>query len=262
MKTHKVVGYVAVALACAWACGGSPATSIPVTAVDDGGAADSGGLAVASDAGGDDEADVPSGRSEGGAADGATNATPNAGPSQYCCVSGAYYACPTETALQRCTGFDVTGCFQSCDPRDLSCNSACGQKASSARTDPSACVHDASYDALCASVDAGPSSTSSGGGTPGPSPAPAPAPAPTPKNACGGYFLGTGCMAGGQCLGGGHCTQNKCYPNDVGNPCTFPNDCGDGNHCANGCCASPAKGSACKTAIDCTSGMCTGGVCK
>ncbi len=261
MKTRRVVGSLAVAFACGSACGGSAAPSIPVAVSDDGGATEGGDLAVVADGSPGAEGQLTAGRAPEDAGDGATNPASNTGPSQYCCVSGAYYACPTQAALQQCTGFDVGGCFQSCAPTDLSCTRACGQKASTAHTDPSACTHQASNDAICA-FDGGASSTSSTSGTPGPAPAPAPTTPPTPKNSCGGYFLGTTCGVGGQCIGGGHCTQNKCYPDDVGNPCTFSNDCGSGNHCAAGCCASPAKGSACETAIDCTSFKCTSGVCQ
>lgn len=259
MKTRRVVGYVAVALAYASACGGSPATSIPLSATQDGGAAESGDLSGGTDATAGDDGNAPVRRSEAGAADGAAASVPNAGPDEYCCVSGAYYACPDRAALHQCQGFDIAGCFQSCPPTDATCAQSCGQKASEAQTDPSACTHDATQDALCAAMDAGLSSGSRPGAGSGPAP---PAPPPTPKNACGGYFLGTACSVGGQCIGEGHCSQGKCYPNDVGNPCTFPNDCGGGNHCTNGCCASPAKGSACTAGFDCKSGTCTSGICQ
>jgi hypothetical protein len=204
---------------------------------------------------GDAEAGGAAHRSEAGAMDAATNAAPGADVGQYCCVSGAYYACASQTALAQCTGFDVAGCLQSCPTSDPGCARACGQMASTAQNDPSACTHDANKDDVCASFDAGSGTAPSGGGS-------VPAPPPTRKNSCGGYFLGTACMVGGQCYGDEHCTQNECYPNDVGNPCTFQTDCGDGNHCSGGCCVSSAKGSPCSLPIDCKSGTCTSGVCQ
>lgn len=235
-----------------------------MSAGEDGGALEgapqSGGMLTKSDADvGDAGGDVATSRSGSGDADAGTNAAPGASVGQYCCVSGAYYACPSQAALAQCTGFDVAGCLQSCPPSNPGCARACGQMASTAHSDPSACTHDASNDAICASFDAGSNTASSGssGSSGG-----VPAPPPTRKNACGGYFLGTACMVGGQCYGDEHCTQNECYPNDVGNPCTFPMDCGDGNHCAGGCCVSSAKGSPCDLPVDCKSGKCTSGVCQ
>ncbi len=110
----------------------------------------------------------------------------------------------------------------------------------------SACTHNPSKDATCGA----------------PSASGAPGPPPPQTNACGGLFTGYACDTGGGCIGGGHCTGNQCYPNDVGNPCVYPMDCGDGNHCTNGCCASPAPGSACQAPWDCKSGTCTNGVCQ
>jgi hypothetical protein len=263
VKTHDIVGYVVAAFAGVAACGGSPATSIPITVADsDGGTPESGaGMPVKSDAGagGEQPGVAPTWPDAG---DGATNGPPSRTAS--CCVSGAYYDCPSQTALAQCAGFDVAGCLQSCASSDPACARACGQMASTAHTDPSACTRDASKDPTCA-YDAGSSttgntgSTSSSGGTGGVTPPPPP---PTRENACGGYFLGVACMVGGTCDGDQHCTQNECYPNDVGNPCTFPTDCGSGNHCTAGCCASSAKGSACTTGLDCKSGSCTGGICQ
>jgi hypothetical protein len=262
VKTHRVVGYVFAAFACASACGGSPATSIPVSVGEDGGAPQAGGTLTKSDADvGGAEVGVAAGRFDAGGVDAATNAGPSTSDGQYCCVSGAYYACPSQAALAQCTGFDVADCLQSCPPTNPGCARACGQMASTAHSDPSACTHDASNDAICASFDAGSGSAGAGAGATGSGGTP-PAPPPERKNACGGYFLGTACMVGGQCYGDMHCSQNECYPNDVGNPCTFGSDCGDGNHCTAGCCASSAKGSACTFGIDCKSGTCTGGVCQ
>lgn len=192
----------------------------------------------------------------------ATGTAPGTSPGQapsrtgYCCVGGAYYGCPTHAALAKCTGFDVSGCLEDCPQADTACARACSQNASNAQTDPSACTHLPSMDTACADFDAGSSSTGSSSGS-----AP-PAPPPTPKNACGGFFTGTECQVGGGCIGGGHCTQGKCYPNDVGNPCIYQSDCGDGNHCTAGCCANSSKGSACDAPWDCTSGKCTSNVCQ
>jgi len=236
VKTRIVVGYIAVAFAYAYGCGGSSPSFSPTSTTDDGGTDDGG---AAESGGGDGELTVTdarvtdaragdarerdaSGGSEGGADDGATNAAPYYNSNQSCCVSGAYYVCPSAAALARCA---------------------------------SACTHDPSGDATCLSFDGG-SAVFSGGGS-------APAPPAPQTNACGGFFLGITCMVGGQCYGGNeHCTQNTCYLNDVGNPCTYPNDCGAGNHCSAGCCANSAKGSPCDAPWDCKSNTCTSHVCQ
>lgn len=259
MKTRRVLGYVAVTYACAFACGGARNSFGPSSTAVDGGDADSDAAIEADADGGDDEVTASGQQPEGGAVNGKTDAAPGPSNSQYCCVGGAYYVCPDQATPSQCTGFDLAGCLQSCPQTDATCSQACGAKASAAHPDVSGCSHDPSKDAVCATLDAGSyttnssSSSSTGGGT---------TPPTAQKNACGGYFLGTACTAGLQCIGGGHCTQNECYPNDVGNPCTFPGDCGNGNHCTAGCCSGPAKGSPCNTGLDCTSGMCTSSVCQ
>jgi hypothetical protein len=230
VKTRRIVGYVAVAFAYAYGCGGSSPSFSPASATDDGGALEGGGgddgqLTVTDARVADVHArdardrDVASGGSEGGADDGGN--APYFNSSQSCCVSGAYYVCPNGAALAQCT---------------------------------SACTHVPSMDSTCLSFDGGSVSVSSGT---------APAP-PTPQtNACGGYFLGIACMAGDQCYGSNeHCTQGTCFLSDVGNPCTYPNDCGAGNHCTGGCCQSPAKGSPCTAPWDCKSNTCTNSVCQ
>jgi hypothetical protein len=191
--------------------------------------------------------------------DGGADPNENDSPDQYCCVSGEYYACPTPAALKQCLSFDLSTCLQSCAPADDPCAQACTKEALRAKRDPSACTPDPSEDAQCPTSGAS-SDPTSGESSSSSSSAPPSLPA-TPKNACGGPFLGTDCDEGMQCIAGGHCTQGKCYPADVGNPCTYPNDCGAGNHCTGGCCANAASGSPCDTGIDCTSGTCTNNTC-
>jgi hypothetical protein len=237
VKTRDVVGYVAVALAYAYGCGGSSPSFSPSSTMDDGGddggavesGGDDGGGLTVMDAGVTDGSagdasqrkDASSG-SEGGADDGATGA-PYWNSSQSCCVSGAYYVCPSTAALAQCT---------------------------------SACTHDPSMDSTCIAIDAGSTSASTGSNT-------APAPPAPQTNSCGGFFLGIACMMGGQCYGSNeHCSGGTCYLNDVGNPCTYPNDCGSGNHCTSGCCQNSAKGSPCDAPWDCKSNTCTNHVCQ
>jgi hypothetical protein len=260
VKTRRIVGCIAVAFAYVSACGGSSSSFGPSSATNDGGgddgAAESGDGASGPEGGAGDDGHAASAGSEAGAGDGAAFVFPDAGPTQYCCVSGAYYACPDVASLAQCSGFGVSNCLQGCASTDEACANACGQMASSAQTDASTCTRDPSRDGVCIAPDASSSvsnySTNTSTGTP---------PAPQ-KNACGGFFVGLACSVGGECNGGLHCTQGDCYPNDVGNPCTFPTDCGSGNHCASGCCANNSKGSPCNTGIDCKSMMCTNGVCQ
>jgi hypothetical protein len=197
--------------------------------------------------------------------DGGAASNPPHGRQQSCCVNGVFYACATGAAFEKCSGFDLSSCFQACAPSDQACTRACDQAASTAKRDPSSCTHDPTRDTEC--PDAGPNGSSSihtssrsSSDDPG-APPPAGAPA-TPKNACGGPFLGIDCDLGMQCIANQHCTGGKCYPADVGNPCIYRTDCGANNHCTNGCCANPKAGSPCDTAIDCTSSVCTNGVCQ
>jgi hypothetical protein len=231
VKKRKVAGFVAVALAYAYACGGTPAPSIPAATTDDAGADDEGGgggnLVSGADADAGHKKKIAKIRAEGGvgAVHGATNTGPNGSSSQYCCVSGAYYACLNAAALAQCT-----------------------------TQAPPTCTREPSGDPYCVSVDGGSGSSGTSFTTQSTS---------TPTNACGGYFPPSlPCGTGNTCIGGGHCTRGSCYPNDVLNPCTYPSDCGDGNHCTNGCCASPAKGSACSAFWDCKSNNCTNGICQ
>lgn len=228
VNAQKVSGYVAaVVLAYTYACGGAPSPfSSPSTTGDaggeeSGGGDDGGDLVRKGDAGGYHA----SGPLHWSAGAGAANAAPSSSSSQYCCVGGAFYACPTESALAQCT---------------------------------SACRHDPTYDSTCASIDAG-SNTNTNSSSSSSHVQP-----PTPvRNACGGLFPGNlVCGTGGACIGGGHCSGGSCYPNDVGNPCTYADDCGQGNHCTNGCCQSPEKGSACTAFWDCKSNTCTNGICQ
>ena len=265
MKAQKVSGYVAVALAYAYACGGSPDLLSSPSATQDGGTVEGDGgddgsdLERKGDAHAGDGGHDASSRSKGAeaaAGDDAANAGPSSSSSQYCCVGGAYYACPTAAALTQCMGFDVSACLARCGSSDTACVNACNQKAGTG--DPSGCSHDPTYDSTCTAVDAGSNTnTSSSSSSSNVQP-------PTPvRNACGGLFPGNlPCGTGGTCIGGGHCSGGSCYPNDVGNPCTYANDCGQGNHCTNGCCASPAKGSACTAFWDCKSNTCTNGICQ
>ena len=269
MKAQKVSGYVAVALAYAYACGGAPNPFSSPSTTDDAGVMESGGGGDEGDDGGDlerkgdahasdgghDASSRSAGGGEAGVGGDAPNAAPGSSSSQYCCVSGAYYACPTDAALSQCMGFDVPGCLARCASSDTACVNACNQKAGTG--DPSGCSHEPTYDSTCTAVDAGSNTnTSSSSSSSNVQP-------PTPvKNACGGLYPGTlACETGGTCITG-HCSGGACYPNDVGNPCTYANDCGQGNHCTNGCCASPAKGSACTAFWDCKSNTCTSGICQ
>ena len=270
VKAQKVSVYVAVALAYAYACGGAPSPFSSLSSTQDAGVAESGG----GDDGGDDGGDLErkgdaragdggrdaSGRSNGGAEAGAgdaANAGPSSNSSQYCCVSGAYYGCPTAAALTQCMGFDVPSCLARCASSDTACVNACNQKAGTG--DPSGCTHDPTYDSTCTAVDAGLNTNTMSSSTSSTSNVQPPTPV---RNSCGGLYPGTlACGTGGTCITG-HCSGGACYPNDVGNPCTYGNDCGQGNHCTNGCCASPAKGSACTAFWDCKSNTCTSGICQ
>jgi hypothetical protein len=239
---------------CLLACGQSEVRPFPASAAE-GGASPTGSDAGAmTDGAAQDQSDTAG--SDAGADGEAGRGQESVGQ---CCVNGLYYACPTAGAFEQCAGFDLSRCYQACPVLDEGCAQACSQASLGARRDPSTCTHDPSRDGQC--PDAGPASNyaSSNQTSSGTSPS---APPPTPKNACGGASLGTDCDQGTQCIGGGHCTQGKCYPSDVGNPCTFRTDCGTGNHCAQGCCVSGASGSPCDGAIDCTSAACTNGTCE
>jgi len=271
VKAQKVSGYVAVALAYAYACGGAPNPFSSPSTTDDAGVMESGGGGDEGDDGGDlerkgdahasdgghDASSRSAGGGEAGVGGDAPNAAPGSSSSQYCCVSGAYYACPTDAALSQCMGFDVPGCLARCASSDTACVNACNQKAGTG--DPSGCTHDPTYDSTCTPVDGGSNSNTNSSSSSSTSNVQPPTPV---KNACGGLYPGTlACETGGTCITG-HCSGGACYPNDVGNPCTYANDCGSGNHCTNGCCASPAKGSACSAFWDCKSNTCTNGICQ
>ncbi|HTQ48543.1 MAG TPA: hypothetical protein VMI75_37560 [Polyangiaceae bacterium] len=241
VKARKAGGYVALALAYAYACGGSPAPSSSPSTTDDGGPVESGGgddgsdLERKGDARAGDAGHDASRLSDGGAHAGAgddSTTSPSSSSSQYCCMAGAYYACLTDAALSQCSGSAA----------------------------PSGCTRNPAYDSVCITVDGGgttSTSTTTSSGTSNVQP-------PTPvRNSCGGLFPGNlACGTGGTCIGGEHCTGGSCYPSDVGNPCTYDNECGQGNHCTSGCCQSPAKGSPCTAFWDCKSNNCSGGVCQ
>jgi hypothetical protein len=229
VKTSRIFGYVAVAFAYAYGCGSSPAPSISPSTTSDGGAAESG------DDGDDTETDARGLTvTDARAQDERERDVASDGPA----VDGTPYVAPSTNSDQSCC---VNGAYYVCPTA-----AALAQCAS-------ACTHVPSYDTTCVAFDAGSSGSS----------APAPAPLPTRTNACGGYFMGIPCMAGGQCYGSDeHCNGGSCYPNDVGNPCTYPNDCGSANHCTGGCCQSPAKGSPCTAPWDCKSMTCTNNVCQ
>jgi hypothetical protein len=213
VKTRRVVGYVAVAFAFACGCSGSPAPSLLGSAPKDGGAPDGRGRGLTvRDARAGDEADVATGGSEGGAADGTTNSAPGSSSSQFCCVSGAYYVCPNAGAIAQCT---------------------------------SVCTRDASKDANCASG-------SSGGGPGGPPAAPTNAcggpytgfaceaggtciVGHCTGNACYPDDVGNPCTWAIECGDGNHCTAGCCASPASGSACTAPWDCKSGT-CTNGVC--------------------------
>jgi hypothetical protein len=246
----------------AFACGGGPVPPIPSTTslADAGNRADGGSPdATTADAGTTSEAAPTDLGGEGG-----TDPNQNGSPSQYCCASGAYYVCATDAAFKKCSSFDLAACFAACAPSDTACVRACTQGALHAKTDPSDCTRDPSQDGVCPAVSSSPDPTSSNSSSSSSSSGANDSlqPLPLQTNPCGGQFLGTDCDEGMQCPAGGHCTQGKCYPADVGNPCTYLNDCGSGNHCTSGCCSNGASGSACNAGFDCTSGTCTSGTCQ
>jgi hypothetical protein len=217
VKTRRVVGYVAVALACANGCSGSPAPSIFGSATKDSGAPDGRGRELTvTDARAGDESDVDSGGSEGGAADDTTNASPGSTSSQNCCVSGAFYLCPNAATIARCT---------------------------------SDCTRDPSKDANCP-ASSGSGSSGSGASTIPPPPTNA-CGGPYTGFACGtgdtcivGHCTGSLCFPndvgnpctwGTDCGDGNHCTAGCCANPAAGSACTAPWDCKSGT-CTNGVC--------------------------
>jgi hypothetical protein len=213
VKTRRVVGYVAVAFACATGCSGSPVPSIHASRTKDGGAKDGGRELNMPDARTGDEEDGASGGSEGGGADGTTNGAPGSSSSQYCCVGGAYYVCPSAMAIAQCT---------------------------------SACTRDPSKDATCTAFDAG-----SGGGSP-PAPLTNACGGPYlgfPCDTGGGCIGGTHCTAsacypndvgnpctyGTDCGDGNHCTAGCCASPATGSACNAFWDCKSGT-CTNNVC--------------------------
>jgi hypothetical protein len=206
-----------VASAWAYGCSGS-ASSVLVSATKDGGAPDGRGrdLTVTDARAGDDQTDDASGDSKGDVADVATNAAPGNSSSQYCCVSDAYYVCPSAAAIAQCT---------------------------------SACTRDPSKDPSCASSDMG----SSGGSAPALPAAPKNAcggPYTGFMSGAGGSCFGGQHLAGNACYpndvgnpctypidcgDGNHCTSGCCAGPAAGSACTAPWDCTSGT-CTNGVC--------------------------
>jgi hypothetical protein len=224
VKTRAVVRYVAVSLACACAtaCSGSSPSPIFTSTTGDGGAAERGdGAPAMTDASGltgtdayasDDEGDDGWGGSGGDAADDATNAAPNSDSSQYCCVSGAYYVCPTAGVFAQCT---------------------------------SACTRDPSRDATCARSRGG-----SGPGLPPPPTNACGGPftgfscgaggqcnglGHCAQNLCFPNDVGNPCTYPDECGDGNHCTNGCCASPAKGSACNAFWDCDSGT-CNNGVC--------------------------
>jgi hypothetical protein len=230
VKTRTVVGHLAVAFACAYGCSGSSGSSIPTSTTDDGGTAKGGdgaftatdgrGLTVTDAHASDAESDVASGGSEGDAADGATNAAPNRDSNQYstqyCCVSGAYYVCPTGAVFAHCT----STCTR--DPsNDATCGSfAPGSSGGSApalpRTPTNACG------GLFPGFACGVGGQCNGLGH-------------CTQNACYPNDVGNPCTYPNDCGDGNHCTNGCCASPAKGSACNAPWDCDSGT-CTNGVC--------------------------
>jgi hypothetical protein len=214
VKTRVVVGYVAVAFACASGCSGSPSPSLFGSATKDGGAPDGRGHGpTVTDARAGDEADDAAGDSEAGAADDTTNASPGSSSNVYCCVSGAYHVCPNASAIAQCT----SACTR-VPSRDANCASDDGGSSGSvAASSPPTNACGGPYTGF---------STESGGGC---------VVGHLSGNACYPNDVGNPCTWGNECGDGNHCTAGCCASPATGSACNAFWDCKSGA-CNNGVC--------------------------
>jgi hypothetical protein len=56
-----------------------------------------------------------------------------------CCVNNRCWSCPDKAALDKCTGFDLQGCFAACAAGDTQCLLDCTDKLDGLVPDPSDC---------------------------------------------------------------------------------------------------------------------------
>jgi hypothetical protein len=150
-----------------------------------------------------------------------------------CCINGAYYACGSQAAFDKCAGGNPAKCHEGCGA-DIDCHIRCDDQAAMSRPDPADCQRDTSKDGTC----------SSGGG----------------GSSCIEKPNLQACTYSSQCSSG-NCTKGRCYGNENGALCTYSSQCSSGN-CTGGCCAGNSKGSACSYSSQCDSGNCTGGKCQ
>jgi hypothetical protein len=159
-----------------------------------------------------------------------------------CCLNDVFYACPDQSAFDKCAGSNPTACHAACAASDIDCHMKCDQQAGSAKHDPSACTR---RNEACPATGGGGGGGGSGGG--------------------GALCTRVGirdCSLDSQCGSGNHCADGKCYPNDTGSKCALDSQCGSGNHCTNACCQSNSIGTTCSLDSQCGSGNhCTNGKC-
>src|SRR5215471_11672348 len=126
MRTHGILWFSLLS----FGCGHSDSAPTPVITVKI-------DASVAARAPATIDAGPHSERDAGDAGGDAAASTSNDMPSQSCCVNGFYYACPTHEAFEKCSGFDMSKCYASCEPSDTACTRACSQQSINTPRDPS-----------------------------------------------------------------------------------------------------------------------------
>jgi hypothetical protein len=144
-----------------------------------------------------------------------------------CCLNGAFYACPSQAALDRCIPPNFQG-----------------------TPDPSECMRDTTQDGSCHTGGGGSGGSGGGGGGGGSS---------------GGCHAASfdACVVDSDCHSSlQHCTSGQCYSNQPGSPCNVDSDCGLG-HCTSGCCYQDSRGEPCNVDSDCgPASSCVNGTCN
>lgn len=164
-----------------------------------------------------------------------------------CCLNGTGYLCPSQSALDRCAGFDQN--LKPIGSPDPSACNATGKACGPAGVQPSdpgpgdACGSIQPTGSCYVDSDCGSGFHCASGG-------------------CYPNTVGSACYVDSDCGASAHCTSGCCQVDGSGSGCYVDSDCGPNGHCTGGQCYLGFSGDPCDVDDDCQSGVCVGGACK